>query len=82
MLRSDQCNYGDVNIAIKETISTAGTNSNNQTNKELAFLHNVPFGSHMSKLHNTFIDKAEDSDTVIVMPMYNPLEYIEKYCMA
>ena len=33
MLRPDLCNYGDVYIFVKRTITVAGTNSNNRRNK-------------------------------------------------
>ena len=36
--------------------------------------------SWISKINNTFIDKAEDLDAV--MPMYNLLKYIDNYIMT
>ena len=36
--------------------------------------------SWISKINNTFIDKAEDPDAV--MPMYNLLKYIDNYIMT
>ena len=79
MLRPDLCNYGDVYIFVKRTITVAGTNSNNRRNKKLTFKSNAQFRSRTSKINNTFIDSAEDLD--IFMLTYNPLEYIENYFM-
>ena len=48
--------------------------------KKLTFKNNAPFGSCISKINNTFIDKAEDLG--IVMPMHNLLKYRDNYCMT
>ena len=48
--------------------------------KKLTFKNNAPFRSCISKINNTFIENAEDIDTV--MPMYNQLEYSENYSMT
>ena len=48
--------------------------------KNLTFKNNAPFRSRISKINNTFIENAEDIDTV--MPMYNQLEYSENYSMT
>ena len=49
-------------------------------NKTLTFKNTAPFRSCISKINNTFIDNAEDLD--IVMPIYNLLEYSDKYSMT
>ena len=77
MLRSDLCDYSDAYIVVKGRISVRGTNDANKRNKKLTFKNNAPFRSCISKINNTFIDNAEDLD--IVMPMYNLLEYSDKY---
>ena len=51
--------------------------SNTANNAALAFKHNAPFISWISKINNTLIDNAEDLG--IVMLMYNWLEYSENY---
>ena len=45
--------------------------------KKVAFKNNAPFNSCITKINNTLIINAEDSD--IVMPMYNLIEYSRNY---
>ena len=45
--------------------------------KKIAFENNAPFNSCITKINNTLIINAEDSD--IVMPMYNLIEYSRNY---
>ena len=71
VLRSDLCDYSDVYIVAKGTISVRGTNNSSKINK-LTFKNNPPFRSCISKINDAFIENAEDLD--IVMPMYNLLE--------
>ena len=77
MLRSDLCDYGGAYIAVKGTITVEGYDDDKKRNKKLALKNNAPFRSCISKINNTFIDNAED--LVIVMPMYNLLEYSDNY---
>ena len=79
MLRSDLCDYSDVHIAVKGTITVTRPNSV-LYDKKLAFKNNAPFTSCISKINNTLIDNAEDLD--IVIPMYNLLEYSKNYRKA
>ena len=79
MLRSDLCDYFDVHIAVKGTITVTRPNSV-LYDKKLAFKNNAPFTSCISKINNTLIDNAEDLD--IVIPMYNLLEYSKNYRKA
>ena len=72
MLRSNLCDFNNVYIVGKGTITVTNPD-NNVYDKELAFKNNVPFVSCISKINNTLIDNAEDLD--VVMPMYNLLEY-------
>ena len=72
MLRSDLCDFSDVYIIFKATITV--TNPDNIAyDKKLAFKNNASFVSCISKINNTLIDNAEDVD--IVLPMYSLLEY-------
>ena len=77
MLRSDLCNYSDAYIVVKGTVTVEGDNDDKKINKKLTFNNNAPFRSCISKISNTFIDKAEDLG--IVIPMYNLLEYSDNY---
>ena len=76
MLQSDQCNYSDIYIVAKETVTGTDPNDANY-DKKLAFQNNVPFINCILKINNTLIDNAEDLD--IVMPMYNLVEYSNNY---
>ena len=68
MWRSDLCDYSDVYIVVKATITVDGKNDNNKKiEKKLSFKNNDPFRSCISKINNTFIKNAKDLD--IDMPM-------------
>ena len=70
MLRSD---FSPAYVVVKgEVIVTGGSNSSRK-NRPLAFKNNAPFIGCISKIINTLIDNAEDSDVAI--PRYNLLEY-------
>ena len=73
-------NKSDAYIVVEWIISVTGTKANNRIIKKLTFKNNPPFRSCISKINNTFIDNAEDLDTV--MPMYNLLEYSDNYSMT
>ena len=61
---------------MKGTITV--TNANNDAyDKKLGFKNNALFVSCISKISNTFIDKAEDLD--VIQPVFNLLEYIKNY---
>ena len=77
MLRSDLCDYSHAYVVVKGRISVRGNNNVNRINKKLTFSNSAPFRSCKSKTNNTFIDNAEDLDTV--MPIYNLLEYSNNY---
>ena len=74
------CDNSHAYIVVKRRISVTGNNAANRRNKKLTFKNNAPFRSCISKINNTFIDKAEDLD--IVMPMYNLLQYCDNYSMT
>ena len=80
MLRSDMWDHSDAYIIVKGITIAKGTNNVNRRNKKLTFKNNATFMSRISKINNTFIDKAEDPDAV--MPMYNLLKYIDNYIMT
>ena len=76
MLRSDLCDFSDVYIVVKGTITV--TNPDNaKRNKAVAFKSNAPFINCISKINGIKIDNAEALDVVI--PMYNLLEYSKNY---
>ena len=76
MLRSDLCDFSDAYIVVKGTMTV--TNPDNNTyDKKLAFKTNAPFVSCILKINITLADNAED--LVVVMPMYNLLEYSKNY---
>ena len=76
MLRSDLCNFSDMYIVVKGTITITNPNSTKR-NKAVAFKNNSPFINCISKINGVQIDNAEDLD--VVMPMYNLLEYSKNY---
>ena len=76
MLLSDLCDSSDAYIVVEETITVRREN-NDAYDKKLAFKNNAPFTSCITKINNTTIDNAEDSD--IVIPMYNLIEYGKNY---
>ena len=76
MPRSDLCDYSDAYIVVKGDITVTNP-ANDAFDKKLAFKNNAPFISCISKLNYTLIDNAED--LVIIMPMYNLLEYSKNY---
>ena len=76
MLKSDLCDYSDVDIVVKGTI-TVRNQYNNAYDKELTLNNNAPFISCILKINNTLIYNAEDLD--VVMPMYNLLEYNQNF---
>ena len=81
MLRSSLCDYSDVYILIKGSISVnntaVGGATANNANKKIIFKNCAPFTNCISKINNTQIDNAEYID--IVMPMYNLIEYSNNY---
>ena len=76
MLRSDLCDFSDVYIVMKGTISVVRTN-NVKRNNATAFKNNASFINCVSKSNGVKIDNAEDLN--VVTPMYNLLEYSKNY---
>ena len=77
MLRSDLCDFSDVDIVMEGTVTLEGNNDANKRNKNLAFRNNAPFINCISKINGVQIDNVED--LAVVMPMYNLLEYSKNY---
>ena len=83
MLRSNLCDYADVYILVKGTITITGTGNDAATrqadegDKGITFKNCAPFTKCISRINNTDIDNAQDID--IVMPMYNLIEYSDNY---
>ena len=66
MLRSDLCDFSDVYIVVKGTITVTNLDNGNR-NKAVAFKNNAPFINCISKTNGIHIDNAEDLD--VVMPV-------------
>ena len=81
MLKSSLCDYSDVYILVKGTITvnnTAAADADaNNTNKKVILNNCTPFTNCISEINNTQVDNAKDID--IVMPMYNLIEYSDNY---
>ena len=84
MLRSNLCNYSDVYILVKGTITVTSPGVNNgannirdKRNRPLILKNNAPFVSCITRINGELIEDADDLD--IVMPMYNLLEYSKNY---
>ena len=82
MLRSSLCDYGDAYTSVKGKITVnntadAGATANN-INKKVIFKNCAPFTNCISKINNTQIDNAVYID-IVIMPMYNLIEYSDNY---
>ena len=80
MLRSDLCHFSDGYIVVKRTLDLGVVGNNAMIQKGVVFKNNGPFRSCISKINNIFIDNVEDLD--VVMPMYNLLDYSDKYSIT
>ena len=83
MLRSNLCDYADLYILVKGTITITGAGDDaaarraDERNKGVTFKNCAPFTKCISRINNTDIDNAYDID--IGMPMYNLIEYSNNY---
>ena len=81
MLKSSLCDYSDAYILVKGTITvnnTAATGADaNNTNKKVIFKNCTPFTNCINEINNTHVDNAKD--LIIVMRMYNLIEYNDNY---
>ena len=78
MLRSNLCDYADSYILVKGTITITGAGNDaaarqaDERDKGVTFKSCAPFTKCITRINNTDIDNAHDTD--IVMPMYNLIE--------
>ena len=77
MLRSDLCDFSDVYVVVKGTITVTQTSNKSRKNRPLAFKNNAPFISSISKINNRLIDNVENLN--VTMPMYNLIESSKNY---
>ena len=80
MLRADLCDQSDAFIIVNGFITLRKSNERGFiviTNSSLAFKNNASFINCISKISGVLIDNAED--LVVVMLMYNLLEYSNNY---
>ena len=83
MLKSSLCDYSDVYILVKGTITItrAGVDvaarQADERDKGVVFKNGAPFINCISEVNNNQVDNVKDID--IVMPMYNLIEYSDNY---
>ena len=81
MLRSSLCDYSDAYILFEGTVTAANSAAAeaavNNANRNVIFKNCAPFISCISRINNTEIYDAKYLD--LVMPMYNLIEYNDKY---
>ena len=83
MLKSSLCDYSDAYILVKGAITITGAGADaaarqaDESDKGVAFKNCAPFTKCISEINNTQVDNAKD--IVIVMPMYNLIEYSDNY---
>ena len=72
----------DAHIVLKETIDllVAVAKEAEKAQKNVAFKHNAPFRSYISKISFTLVENVENLD--IVMLIYNLSEYSQNYSMT
>ena len=83
MPRFNLCDYADLYIIVKGTITITGAGDDaaarqaDERDKGETFQNSGPFTKCIGRINNTDIDNAHDID--IVMPMYNLIEYSDNY---
>ena len=83
MLRSSLCDYADAYILVKGTITITGAGDDaaarraDERNKGVIFKNYASFIKCISKINDTELYNAQDTD--IVMLMYNLIEYGDNY---
>ena len=83
MLKSTLCDYSDVYILVKGTITITGAGTDaaarqaDERDKGVAFKNYAPFTNCISEINNTQVDNAKDIN--IVMLMYKLIEYSDNY---
>ena len=73
------CDYSDACILVSRTIENpnTGTAATPKNRKKIIAKTCSPFTDCISKISNTQIDNAKDTD--IIMPMYKSIEYSDNY---
>ena len=83
MLKSSLCDYSNVYILVKGTITVVGQGQNDavitadRNNKQVVFKNWAPFTSCISDMNNTQVDNSAKHEVVI--PIYSLIEYNKKY---
>ena len=81
MLKSSLCDYSDAHILVKGNTTvnnTAAADADaNNTNRKVIFKNCAPFTDCISEINNTQLDNTKYN--VIVMPVYNFIEYNDNY---
>ena len=81
MLKSSFCDYSDVDILVKGTITVNNTaaadDDPNNNNNKVIFKNFAPFTNCISEINNTKVYNAKKP--AIVMTMYNLIEYSDNY---
>ena len=83
MPRYSPCDYVDADILVKGIIRITGEGDNDAAkwldgrNKGVVFKNQAPFTKCISIINGTETDNAPD--IIIVMPMYNLIEYSDNY---
>ena len=83
MPKSNLCDYADVYILVKETITITGAGDDDRAkqfderDKGVTFKNCTAFTKCISRINNADIDTVQDID--IVMLMYNLIEYSDNY---
>ena len=81
MLKSGLCDYGDAYMFVQRTATVDDTSATdaaaNTSKKKLIFKYCTPFTDWISKINNSEIDNAKDTD--IVMSMFNLIKYSDNY---
>ena len=81
MLKSSLCDYNDLYILVKGTITVNNTaaadDDANNVNKKVIFKNCAPFTDWKSEINNVKIDNAKSID--IVMATHNLVEYSDNY---
>ena len=80
MLKSSLCDYGDAYIFVSGTTTVVGGEADDapraadKNNKQAIFNNFAPFTDCITQINNTQVDNA-----VVVMAMYNLIEYSDNY---
>ena len=85
-LKSNLCDYSDLYILVKGTITIKGAGADrgkqnaDARNKQVTFKNRAPSTICTTETSNTHVDNAKDLD--VVMLMYNLVKYSHSYVKA